>query len=109
MTTLGSNWAIAVALGMTISPLALAWILAVVSVLQVLPVSIGGVGVREVTLVGLLGLYGVPASQSLPFAVLVFCVSVVLGLTGWALDAIAASRNVSRALPAGGPPPQGGS
>ncbi len=47
-----------------------------------IPVSISGIGVRDVALVELLGQAGVPAASALTISVLIVGVSVVLGLVG---------------------------
>lgn len=80
------NWSSARALGIEVSVLVIAWIMFAVSVLQVLPISIAGFGVREVTFVSLLGLYGVGGESALALAELSFGSQLLLGLTGWLID-----------------------
>jgi uncharacterized membrane protein YbhN (UPF0104 family) len=61
---------------------ALVWLCAVVFVLGKIPITIANLGVREVTLVGLLGLYGVAKSAALLMSMVMFSGLVFLGLLG---------------------------
>ncbi|MBI3970781.1 MAG: flippase-like domain-containing protein [Chloroflexi bacterium] len=81
-----SNWAIAQALGVQISPFAIAWVTAVFSILQLLPLSLAGIGLRDVTFVALLGLYGVVTHHALAMSLLMLSLVLMLGLTGWLVD-----------------------
>ena len=61
---------------------ALVWLCAVVFVLGKIPITIANLGVREVTLVGLLGLYGVAKPAALLMSMVMFSGLVFLGLLG---------------------------
>jgi len=61
---------------------ALVWLCAVVFVLGKVPITIANLGVREVTLVGLLGLYGVAKSAALLMSMVMFSGLLFLGLLG---------------------------
>ncbi len=61
---------------------ALVWLCAVVFVLGKIPITVANLGVREVTLVGLLGLYGVAKSAALLMSMVMFSGLVFLGLLG---------------------------
>ncbi|MCL5280859.1 MAG: flippase-like domain-containing protein [Planctomycetes bacterium] len=61
---------------------ALVWLCAVVFVLGKIPITIANLGVREVTLVGLLGLYGVTKPAALLMSMVMFSGLVFLGLLG---------------------------
>jgi uncharacterized membrane protein YbhN (UPF0104 family) len=61
---------------------ALIWLCAVVFVLGKIPITIANLGVREVTLVGLLGLYGVAKSAALLMSMVMFSGLIFLGLLG---------------------------
>jgi len=80
------HWGVALALGLTVSPLALTWILALGTILGMFPISFAGLGVREATYVGLLALFGVSAGAALTLSLTMFAILVALGLTGGALD-----------------------
>ena len=61
---------------------ALVWLCSVVFVLGKIPITIANLGVREVTLVGLLGLYGVAKSAALLMSMVMFSGLIFLGLLG---------------------------
>ena len=60
----------------------LIWLCAVVFVLSKIPITIANLGVREVTLVGLLGLYGVDKSAALLMSMVMFTGLIFMGLSG---------------------------
>ena len=60
----------------------LIWLCAVVFVLGKIPITIANLGVREVTLVGLLGLYGVDKPAALLMSAVLFTGLIFLGLLG---------------------------
>lgn len=62
------------------------WIFALASVVLLLPISIGGIGLREGTLVGALGLIGVSASTSLPIGVALTLLTSIGALAGASLE-----------------------
>ncbi len=61
---------------------ALVWLYAVVFALSKIPITVGNLGVREVTLVGVLGLYGVDKSAALLMSMVWFSGAVFMGLLG---------------------------
>jgi glycosyltransferase 2 family protein len=63
-----------------------------VLVASYLPVSISGIGVREVALVELLGPVGIPAEGALTVSLLILAVNVVLSLTGGLVYLVAGGR-----------------
>lgn len=87
--TAAIHWGVALSLGVTLSPLALTWIFALGTILGMFPISLGGLGVREATYVGLLALYGVSAGAALALSLTMFAILVALGLTGGVLDLLA--------------------
>lgn len=64
-----------------------------VSLSLLLP-SVGGLGVRELTYVGLLGLVGVPEEQAFALGILIYAVTFVTGLIGGVIYLIQGVRNV---------------
>jgi hypothetical protein len=76
-----------------------------VTLIQLVPVSLAGWGVREAALVVALGSFGVPAEAALAISVLVGLCSIVAGLPGgliWLADwDIAPSPRPKRATPSG--------
>ena len=70
------------AASVTVSIGVLIWLGSVVYVLGRIPISVANLGVREVTLVGLLGLYGVDKSAALLMSMVLFSSLIFLALVG---------------------------
>jgi glycosyltransferase 2 family protein len=70
------------ALGVQLSFAAVAWIRAVVFVMTLLPVTIAGIGIRELGFVALLKLYGVPETLALAAAFAALAVQLLIGCAG---------------------------
>jgi uncharacterized membrane protein YbhN (UPF0104 family) len=60
----------------------LVWICAAICVLGRVPISVANLGVREVTLVGLLGIYGVEKSQALLMSMIIFSALILMAVIG---------------------------
>ncbi|MCC6847106.1 MAG: flippase-like domain-containing protein [Deltaproteobacteria bacterium] len=74
-------------LGLGVTFAAMAWVRSVVVLFTVLPISIGGLGVREGALVVTLAAYGVPAADALALSILVFATTILApGLVGGMLE-----------------------
>ncbi len=82
------------------------WAVALVNAVMFLPISVGGLGVREGALVLLLGLYGAPAHRVMAasltyfalgtaFAIVGGAVEVIGNLRGWPLLAVDSKRDTS--------------
>jgi uncharacterized membrane protein YbhN (UPF0104 family) len=95
------GWTLAAGLGIAVGPIALGWITAIATLLLFLPVSIAGIGVREASYVGLLGLYSVAASQALALSLVSFGILILLAVSGGVFDLIASTgwRRGRRAMP----------
>ena len=85
-SNIGANWLLARGLRLDVSPLSMAWITALFSLIQLMPVSIGGIGVREATFVSLLGVYGIAGYQAVGLSLGAFGELILLGLVGFGLD-----------------------
>jgi hypothetical protein len=70
------------ALGISVGYVELLWVVAVVSLLQSLPISVAGLGVREGAFVYLLHILNVPSADALALSLLTFGVQVLLALAG---------------------------
>jgi len=81
----GLTAVLAAGLGIEVSFVDLCWIFGVISVLLFLPISIGGLGVREGGFVGLLAGLGVAGDQAMALSLACFGVEVVQGLAGLAV------------------------
>lgn len=78
-----TNWLLARALDLPVEFAALLVVMPLTLFLARLPISVGGVGVAEGSIVYLLGLFGIPPEQALALAVLARALDiVVLGLPG---------------------------
>lgn len=75
------------AIGIDISIISIIWIRATVIFIQMFPVSISGLGVREGTFVFLLRRYGVSAPDAMALSFIIFAVMVIMGLIGGILEA----------------------
>lgn len=70
------------ALDLDISLMALAWIRPLVFIFTLLPFSIGGVGIREVGFIALLGQYGISSPEALVFSLVLFSLQIGIGAIG---------------------------
>jgi uncharacterized membrane protein YbhN (UPF0104 family) len=80
----------------------LLWLGSVVYVLGRIPISVANLGVREVTLVGLLGLYGIDKSAALLMSMVLFSSLVFLALVGMVYKlvwSVGADRPAANAAP----------
>lgn len=69
-----------------LSWLTIIWIRSLILILGMLPISIGGFGIREVSLVYLLGFYGVDKETALAYSFILLSISVGVGLIGGVLE-----------------------
>jgi uncharacterized protein (TIRG00374 family) len=72
----------ALALDIEISFYTLAWVRSVFTLLVMLPISISGLGVRELTFVSILTQYGVPAGSALMLSLVLFFRGLIFALVG---------------------------
>lgn len=63
-----SSYIVAIALGIGISFVALVWIRALVFMLTLIPISVAGIGLRELGFAGLLALYGIDMQAAIAFS-----------------------------------------
>ncbi|MBX0331034.1 flippase-like domain-containing protein [Oscillochloris sp. ZM17-4] len=82
VNTVGS-YVLARSMNVMVAPLDWMAVNAVVAIIQILPISIGGLGVREGTFVFLLSFYGVSASHALAFSLITFILVALLVTLGW--------------------------
>jgi uncharacterized membrane protein YbhN (UPF0104 family) len=80
--SVATNYVLCLALGISVSYMQLLWVVAAASLLQSLPISIAGVGVREGAYVYILSTQGVDAAGALALSLLVFGIQVLLALVG---------------------------
>ncbi len=58
------------------------WLCSVIYLLERLPISVANLGVREVTFVGALALYGVDASSALLMSMIFFTITILMAIIG---------------------------
>lgn len=73
-------------LGILISPQDWFWIFGVISVVQLMPISIGGLGVREVSFVGLLAIFGIESPVALVLSLSIFGLQTFYALIGAVIE-----------------------
>jgi uncharacterized protein (TIRG00374 family) len=78
--------------GIMLSPFAWLWIFALVSLAVLLPLSIGGIGVREGAFVGLLALFDIGTSAALALSLTVFSLQLVAAAVGLIVEFGRSSR-----------------
>jgi uncharacterized protein (TIRG00374 family) len=91
-------YVVAQAIGIAVSPLAIVWIRGVLFLMLLSPITIGGIGIREAGIVGMLHLYGVPAYQALAMSLTLFGAQIAVGLIGAGIELW---RNVAKPHVAG--------
>lgn len=73
---------VAAGLGIDLSFADWCWIFGLVSIAVLLPVSIGGIGVREGAFAGTLSLFGIPIAQSVALSLTLFAVGLIGAVIG---------------------------
>ena len=81
-------WLIAVALDIDLSLFAMCVIIPCILMITMLPISINAIGVREVSFVYFMGLFGVNDENALVFAWIAFTFVIVQGLLGGVVFAL---------------------
>ena len=84
---------VARATGISVPLTAFIWQASVVFVLARLPISVANFGVREVTLIGFLSLYGVDATTAVSFSLLVFSNALLMAGIGFFVQLFGMSRS----------------
>jgi glycosyltransferase 2 family protein len=87
---------LAKSLGMDLPLLTAMWITAAVYAVVLLPISVAGVGVREITLTRALGLLAIDSSHAVALSILLFADPIINALIGGALQLRAAFGEVQR-------------
>lgn len=81
-------WLASKALGINLDLTAFIFIVPVVSIIAMLPVSLGGIGIREGSLVFLMVSLGAPHAKSAMVSLLLFAMILFMGITGGLIYAI---------------------
>lgn len=79
---ISAGWIIAEGMGIDITLQSLIWIRSVVFIITLIPFSVGGIGVRDVSLIYFLGLYGVENESAFAFSLAMLGIQLFIGLMG---------------------------
>lgn len=79
-------------LGIKINFTQLLIIMPIVYFATVLPISLGGLGVREGTFVAILSLYNIETSTAILISFLMYLVKVIVGLVGWGISMMSSNK-----------------
>ncbi|MBF6612633.1 MAG: flippase-like domain-containing protein [Chloroflexi bacterium] len=99
LTVIATNLLVSLGLGIRVTFTDLLWIVAVVSLLQSLPISIAGLGVREGAYVYLMQLQGVAAPAALALSLTIFASQVLMASVGGLLQLQSLLKRKSMPLP----------
>lgn len=86
LLALGRVWLLALALGLSLNPLQVVAVSSLATVVSLIPFSVGGIGFRDVTLIGILGKLGYSSEQAVSlssFILLLTLVNLVAGYLIW--------------------------
>lgn len=83
-----SAWILIEDMQIEISLATLIWIRSVVFIVTLIPISIGGIGVRDVTVIFYLGFFGIEQETAFAFSLAILSVQLMVGLIGAALEAL---------------------
>jgi len=86
------NYLVCISLNINLSFLALIWIVTMVYLVQLLPISISGIGVREGAYIFLFGQYGISASVAFSFSIIIFSVIIFLGILGGMIELLSSFK-----------------
>ncbi len=81
-----ASWVLMQTMNFSIPLLGLAWIRSTVFLIAQIPLTVGGIGLREAGFIGLLGMYGVSEHDALAFSLLFLCMHILIGLFGVSYD-----------------------
>jgi len=85
---IGASWVLMQTMNFSIPLLALAWIRSTVFLMVQIPLTVGGIGIREAGFIGLLGMYGVSEHDALAFSLLFLFIHIIIGLIGVGYDGL---------------------
>lgn len=88
---------LALAIDIDLSIFVIGWVSSFLGITQMVPITIAGLGVREASLVLLLGKYGISEAQSLTFSLAIFCLLVFGSMLGGLLEGWDLIRGVYQA------------
>lgn len=84
----GSAWFVAKAMDIDLPLISLVWIRSLVFMMTLVPLTIGGIGVREASFVAFLGIIGIDGPTALAFSAVNFSIQIALALIGALLESL---------------------
>jgi glycosyltransferase 2 family protein len=98
-------WCFARAGGIDVSLLTVMWIRTALQIVLVLPVTVAGLGIREVGLVGVGALIGIPAAAAVTWSLTIFFGALIVAASGGLVESTWLGNRMTRTPdPATGPP-----
>lgn len=86
------TYIIAKYLNVEISIIDWCWILGIVSVFMLIPLSIGGIGIREMSLIGILNFMGVTTEKALSISLILYFLTICLAIVGAIIEVTGVHR-----------------
>lgn len=78
-------WLLALALGLTLNPLQVVAVSSLATAVSLIPISVGGIGARDVTLVGILAKLGYAREKAVSLSTLILLLNLVNLIAGYAI------------------------
>ncbi|MGJ4786611.1 lysylphosphatidylglycerol synthase transmembrane domain-containing protein [Leptospira koniambonensis] len=77
-----SSYVLGIGLGIEMDYIDMGWVRSIVLTLSALPITVGGLGVRELGHIYLMGYLGVDKSTAVTFSLLIFAIQILIALLG---------------------------
>ncbi|MCP5352409.1 MAG: flippase-like domain-containing protein [Chromatiales bacterium] len=81
-----TGWIVAASMDLPLTWMQMAWVRPVVFLLTLFPLTVNGMGIREISFVGLLGLYGIDSGSAFALGLSLSAVHIVIGALGGLLE-----------------------
>lgn len=75
-------WLVSNELGLPIGFVAVLWMRSTMDLLTLIPITVAGLGIREVGYVAFMGLYGIPRYEALAFSLVLLAIQILIGAVG---------------------------
>ena len=85
---IAGSWVLMQTMDFSISLINLAWIRSVIFIITQIPITIGGIGLREAGFISLLHIYGVAEYDALAYSLMFLGIHIVIGVIGVASEGI---------------------
>ena len=99
---IAGSWVLMQTMNFSLSLQDLAWIRSLIYIITQIPVTVGGIGLREAGFIGLLHLYGVAEYDALAYSLLFLFIHILIGLVGAGYEIVNYVRRAYSGPPASG-------